>query len=103
MDVKTVMDLLEVREKQALAFCHVYKEKLSYEDLQSAIDCYCNNMADSLIQRCTTLIYEEKFRNDLKRQLHNLGADKPHSGKRAYEAFYKKIIELEKKVNLLDK
>lgn len=101
MDVKIIMDLLEVKERQALAFCHVYKEKLSYDDLQSAIDCYCNNMADSLIQRCTPLIYEEKFRNDLKRQLHNLGADKQHSGKRAHEAFYKKIIVLESKMDLL--
>ena len=103
MQIKHVIDLLEVREKQALAFCNIYKEKLSYEDLQKSIDFYASNLAKGLIQKCTPLIYEEKFRSDLKRHLHNLGVDKPYSDKRVYEAFYNQLIELEKKINLLDK
>ena len=103
MRVKDIMDLLEVKERQALAFCDMYKEKLEYDDLQKAIDYYAKNLAKSLIQKCTPLIYEERFRNDIKRQLYIIGVDKPHSGKRVYEAFYKQVIELEKKINLLCK
>ena len=35
MQVKDIIDSLEIREKQALAFCSIYKDKLEYDDLTS--------------------------------------------------------------------
>ena len=97
MDTKIVFDLLDVKEKQSLAFCHIFKEKMSYEDLQKAIDNYSFNMAESVLERCKQVVADEKNRKEIKKKLCSLGADKEHSGKRVHEAFYKQIIDLEQK------
>ena len=92
MTVERAIALFDVREKQALAFCEIYKDKLAYEDLQRAIDDYCNNMAKSFVENHSQAFTDETFRTQLKRHLHNVGADKPHSGKRFHEAIYKQVV-----------
>ena len=89
------MNLLEVREQQAIAFCKIYKDKLEYQDLQKSIDNYSNNLAKSLIQKCMPFLCEDDFRNDLMIQLRAIGANKKHSGKRVFEAFYRQLTNLE--------
>ena len=51
---KKFIDILDVKERQALAFTGIYKEKLSYDDLQKAIDQYCMNMACNFFKRTIT-------------------------------------------------
>ena len=91
MDVKRLIDILDVKEEQALAFCSIYKDTLEYEDLQNAIDNYCANMVESFMEN-----YKKELQNDtvvlqLRRHIHSIGADKEHSGKRVYETLYKRI------------
>lgn len=97
MTVENAIELFDVREKQALAFCGIYKEKLEYEDLQLAIDDYCNNMAEIFIETHKQFFNNEACRTQLKRYLHSIGADKPHSGKRFHEAMYNQIANIKDK------
>ena len=97
MTVENAIDLFDVREKQALAFCTIYKERLKYEDLQEAIDNYCNNMAESFIEAHSQFFANENARIQVKKYLHSIGADKPHSGKRFHEAMYNQIVNIKDK------
>lgn len=97
MTVENAIELFNVREKQALAFCEIYKDKLDYKDLQKAIDNYCNNMAESFIETHKEFFANEGIRIQLKRYLHSIGADKPHSGKRFHEAMYNQIANIKDK------
>ena len=97
MTVERAIELFDVREKQSLAFCDIYKEKLDYDNLQVAIDNYCNNMAESFIEAHSQFFANEDARIQLQRYLHSIGADKPHSGKRFHEAMYNQISNIKDK------
>ena len=97
MTVERAIELFDVREQQALAFCEKYKDKLDYESLQGAIDNYCNNMAESFIEAHNQFFANEDVRILVKRYLHSIGADKPHSGKRFHEAMYNQIANIKDK------
>ena len=97
MTVESAIELFDVKEKQALAFCEIYKDKLDYEDLQMAIDYYCNNMAESFIETHNQFFANEVFRIQLNRYLYSIGANKPHSGKRFHEAMYNQIVNIKDK------
>ncbi len=97
MTVENAIELFDVREKQALAFCKIYKEKLEYEDLQRAIDDYCNDMAEIFIETHKQFFNNEVCITQLKQYLHSIGADKPHSGKRFHEAMYNQIANIKDK------
>lgn len=91
MDARGLIELLEVKEKQALAFTSIYKDKLDYKDLQTAIDEYCNNMILTFIKEHEKEIYDKEINIELRRYISSIGADKPHSGKRVFEALYKNL------------
>ena len=97
---KKFIDILDVKERQALAFTGIYKEKLSYDDLQKAIDQYCMNMACNFLE--VYKVYFQKDNNllELRRYLCSLQADKPHSGKRVCEALYKILDKSHVKENI---
>lgn len=95
MNFKHIINLIDVRESQAFAFMVVYKDKISEDDLQKAIDSYCDNMADSLIKEHQEFFNNEKERNLVKKYLLNLNANKKYTGRRFHETFYKKLIEFE--------
>ena len=97
MTLEKAIELFDVREKQALAFCEIYKDKLDYEDLQKAIDIYCNNMAESFIETYKQFFSSEDFRIQFKIYLRSIGADKPHSGKRFHEVMYSQIVNIKDK------
>ena len=71
--------------------------KLEYENLQEAIDDYCNNMAESFIESYNEFFANKVYRIQLIRYLHSIGADKPHSGKRFHETMYKQICNIKDK------
>ena len=56
MTTKDLIDILDIRNKEALAYCGILKEKfdaglLSIEDLQTMVDNLCDNMANSFIEK----------------------------------------------------
>lgn len=91
MNSKKLIELLEVKEKQALAFTSIYKDKMGYRELQIAIDEYCDNMVLTFIKEHEKEIYDKETNIELRRYISNIGADKPHSGKRVFEALYKNL------------
>ena len=95
MDLKNLIDLADVKEKQAFAFTSIYNGKVSNEELQKGIDDYCSQMADSFIAEHGEKLLNDELRINLRRHICNIGADKKHSGHRFYEALYNKLNTLE--------
>ena len=100
MNVYDLIDILEIRIKEALAYCGIIKEKfdaglLNIEDLQTNIDNLCNNMADNFIEKYKTYLEKDSIRLEIRRHLVNMGANRQHSGKRVQEALYKKLDSFE--------
>lgn len=97
MDFKKLIDLADVKEKQAFAFTSIYNGKVSNEELQKGIDDYCSQMAESFIAEHGEKLLNDELRIKLRRYICSIGADKKHSGHRFYEALYKKIQAFEVK------
>ena len=96
---KKLIDILDVKEKQALAFTSIYKEKLEYDDLQKAIDQYCSNMACNFLEANREYLQKDNNLLELRKYLCSVQADKPYSGKRVHEALYKIIDKAQTKSN----
>ncbi|MBE5746472.1 MAG: hypothetical protein E7359_04235 [Clostridiales bacterium] len=101
MDAFILLDLIDVKNKEALAYTGILRNKMdsgeiSYEELQEAIDIVCDNLAEGFIEKFKKYLEKDDIRKDLKKQLRSIGADKKHSGKRVQEALYKKLDAFEK-------
>ena len=99
MTVKNIIDLLDVRNCQAKAYCEVYSKYLEYSDLQKAVNGYALNLANSLMKQCEAQIKNESFRKELKQNLLNIGANKNYNGKRVHKAFYELLINYEQNLS----
>lgn len=100
MTTKDLLDILDIRNKEALAYCGILKEKfdaglLSIEDLQTMVDNLCDNMANSFIEKYKNYLEKDSIRLEIRRHLVNMGANREHSGKRVQEALYKKLDTFE--------
>ena len=51
MTLKDLIDLGDVREKQAFAMTSFFAGKVDNERLQNAVDAYCDNLARSFISK----------------------------------------------------
>lgn len=96
MTLQNLIEILEVREKEALAYTGILKRKLEkkeieIEELQSAVDYLCDNMASIFIEKYKKYLNDEKNLVNLRRYICSVGANNPHSGKRVHEALYKKL------------
>lgn len=99
MTLKNLIIILEVKEKEALAYTgflskKLDNDKLDVEELQKLVDNFCNNIAVNFIETYS-LQKDESLRNNMFKYLYSVGANKPHSGKRVSEALYKKLSVLQ--------
>ena len=95
MEAEDLIEILEIKEMQSLAFCDIYKEKLSNEDLQKAIDNYCDNMVGVFLEQYKKELQDNTVIVKLRKHIYKIGADKKHSGYRVFEALYKRLKEFE--------
>ena len=86
MTLKHLIELGDVQEKQAFAYLCYLNNKIFDEQLQQQVDAYCNNLAVSFISKHKDLLQDKNILVGLRRHISWLGADKPHSGHRFYEA-----------------
>lgn len=96
MTLKDLIDLGDVSEKQAFAMTGFFAGKVDNERLQNAVDAYCDNLARSFISKYKSELQDKELLIGLRKHILNIGANKPHSGKRFYEALYKKLNDFEK-------
>lgn len=96
MDIKRLISIGNVKEKQALAFTEIYMDKMKEADFQDALNNYCEQMALNFIEKYHDFLFQDEIKDDLRKYIINIGADKEHSGKRFYEALYK-IMYVNKK------
>ena len=95
MDLKSMIELADVKEMQAYAYLRQLNGNVPNEVLQRKVDAYCENMAISFIEKHSHELNEMGLLVDLRRYISGIHADKPHSGYRFYEALYKKLSEIE--------
>ncbi len=91
MTLKDLIDLGDVREKQAFAMTSFFAGKVNNERLQNAVDAYCDNLARSFISKYKSELQDKELLFGLRKHILSIGADKPHSGNRFYEELYKKL------------
>jgi len=91
MEFERLIELADIKEAQAFAFTCAYSEKMDRDELQKAIDCYCDNMARRFVLAHQAEIGEREININLRRHISMLGADKKHSGKRFYEALFMRL------------
>ena len=91
MDVRNLIDLINIKEMQASAYFDFYFDKLQIDDLQKALDGYCERMAESFVKNHYGDFENEETLVAIRRYIASLGANKPHSGKRFHEALYKEL------------
>ena len=95
MTIKDLIELADVKEKQAFAYTSIFNGKVPNDELQKGIDEYCTSMAISFIES-----HQHQLDNEmtikLRRHILSIGADKKHSGHRFYEALYKELNNLQK-------
>ena len=99
MTLKDLIDLGDVREKQAFAMTSFFAGKVDNERLQNAVDAYCDNLARSFISKYKRELQDNDLLLGLRRHISSINADKPHSGYRFYEALYKVLNDYEKICN----
>ena len=95
MDISQLIGLADVKEAQAFAMTSIYNGKVSNEELQKAVDDYCNQMATSFLAQHSKALSDDSLKFQLRRYILSIGADKKHSGHRFYEALYNKLNTLE--------
>lgn len=94
MIVEKLIDILDIKEKQAMAFCTVYKYKVKNEDLQNMIYDYCNDIVDSFLEKYKKELQDDNVVLKLRQHISNIEANHEHSGKIVYESLYKKLNKL---------
>ncbi len=100
MDLKVIIDLCDVKEKQAFALTgYLNSKKVEISELQSQVDSYCVNLANSFISQHQAHLCDKTILNGLKRHILSIGANNKHSGHRFYEALYIQLINFENKQN----
>ena len=99
MTLKDLIDLGDVREKQAFAMTSFFAGKVDTERLQNAVDAYSDNLARSFISKYKRELQDKDLLLGLRRHILSINADKPHSGYRFYEALYKALNDYEKICN----
>lgn len=98
MDIRDLIYLADIKEKQALAMLDFYipkfvNDEIKEKELQEIIDSYCNNMADNFMETYKETLLDEQLNWQFRSHMQVKGADKPHSGHRFYEALYRKMNE----------
>ena len=93
MTIKDLIDLADIKEKQAFAYTSIYNGKVPNDELQKGIDEYCTSMAISFIASHNL---NDEMILKLRRHILSICADKKHSGHRFYEALYKELNNLQK-------
>ena len=97
MTLKDLIDLGDIREKQAFALTGILVDKgVNVKKLQMEVDSYCDNLACSFISKYKSELQDKELLLGLRKYILSIGADKPYSGKRFYEALYKKLNDYEK-------
>ena len=96
MTLNNLIDLADVKEKQARALLAYYNGRIPPEKFQGLVDDYCNNLADSFLETHQTDLEDSNLKGLFKNYMLLINADEPHSGYRFYEALYKKMFALEK-------
>ena len=99
MDLKTIIDLCDVKEKQAFALTSYLNGKVEISELQKQVDSYCVNLANSFILEHQKHLKDITIISGLKRHIWAIGANSQHSGHRFYEALYIQLINFENKQN----
>ena len=94
MEVKKLIGLMEIREMQASAYFDFYFDRLQIDDLQKALDGYCERMAETFVENHYSELENEETLVAIRRHIASLGANKPHSGKRFHEALYKELKKI---------
>ena len=99
MNLSNLIDILEVKEQELLAFTSIYKDKIqNVENLQRVIDNVANNMANTFIKKYHEYLVDDDIIINLRKYICNMGADKKHSGKRVLEALYKQLDDLKQSI-----
>ena len=93
MEVKKLIGLMEIKEMQAAAYFDYYLDKIPIEVVQNMLDGYCERMAESFVKNHYAEFEDEETLVSIRRYISSFGSDKEHSGKRFYEALYKKLKE----------
>ena len=82
---------MEIKEMQASAYFDFYFDKLQIDDLQKALDGYCERMAESFVKNHYGEFENEEILETVKRYITSLGANKPHSDKSFHKALYEEL------------
>jgi hypothetical protein len=88
---RRLIDLMDVKEMQAMAYLEYYVEKMPRVILQKELDDYCDRMAEAFVENHHAEFENEETLSYVKKHIIAFGADKAHSGKRFYEALYKQL------------
>ena len=99
MTLQELIELGDVREKQAFAMTSFFAGKVYNERLQNAVDAYSDNLARSFISKYKRELQDKELLIGLRKHILIIGANNPHSGKRFYEALYKALNDYEKIYN----
>lgn len=102
MNLSNLIDILEVKEQELLAFTLIYKDKFqNVEDLQRAIDNVANNMTSNFIKKYHEYLVDDDIRIGLRNYICTMGSHKSHSGKRVLEALYKQLDGFEQSIKTI--
>lgn len=103
MKIKDVIKLLDEREQEIELYGRTRDKDVVPMMIKNMQEDFCKRRINMVMQQCTPAIYDEKFREDLKRCLMKCGADKVDCQQMAYHMFYNKLVDLEKKLEYLEK
>ena len=97
MTLKDLIEIGDVREKQAFALTGILSDKdVNVKKLQMEVDSYCDELACSFISKYKNDLQDKDLLLGLRKHIITINADKPHSGYRFYEALYKKLKDFER-------
>ena len=91
MDTKKLIELIELKDKYAIALMehHLNKGVVANQKFQEYIDNICNDWAKTFITTYSNQFIDEQTRIAVFRYLDGFGAKHGHSGKRFSEALYR--------------
>ena len=91
MILKNLIELAEVKEGQAFALTGYLNGKIQTDELQKQVDDYCQKMVESFISKYKKLLEDKEIYYGLINHIVSIGANKPHSGHRFFEALSKNL------------
>ena len=103
MDLKTIIDLCDVKEKQAFALTAYLNGKVEISELQKQVDSYCVNLANSFLSQHQAHLQDKTILIGLRRYIVSIGANNKHSGHRFYEALYTQLNSFESSITANNK